>query len=91
MQSKSAATVSLASPLERDNLNNNNRSSNSNTGSVVTRRRDARCPSPQLIKAITVNDEIIDQVMMLVVGGGNNNNVHPNNMMDFNSTAALYA
>jgi len=88
---KSSAAVSIASPLERDNLNNNNSKSNSNTGSVVTRRRDARRPCPQLIKAITVNDESIDQVMMLVVGGGNNNNGHPNNMMDFNSTAALYA
>ena len=88
---KSSAAVSIASTLERDNLNNNNSKSNSNTGSVVTRRRDARRPCLQLIKAITVNDESIDQVMMLVVGGGNNNNGHLTSMMDFNSTAALYA
>ena len=29
--------------------------------------------------------------MMIGVSGGNNNNVYPNNMMDFNSTAALCA
>ena len=87
-----SAAVSIASPLERDNFNNGNTNINGNTGSTVTHRRDARRPSPQLIKAITAMDENIDRVMMLGANNNNNNNSnHPNNMMDFNSTAALCA
>ena len=43
-----STAVSIALPLEQDNLknNNSNSNSNSNTGSAFKHRRDARRPSP---------------------------------------------
>eukprot|EP00978_Attheya_sp_CCMP212_P033263 scaffold133473_cov53-Attheya_sp.AAC.2 len=66
-----AAAVSVASPL----LDEDNKALN---------KRDARRPSPELIKAISAMDENIDRVMML--NGGANNN-----MAELTSTAALCA